>query len=92
MVEPEPLLAPVTVPVPAAVVQLKVLGVLDVKLILGDVPLQVIAVAELVTTGFGLTVTVIVYGTPAHDPVVVAVGIIIYGTVPADELPGLVNV
>jgi hypothetical protein len=92
MVDPEPLLAPVTVPVPAAVVHVKVLGVLAVKLILGEVPLQVVAVVELVTAGVGLTVTVITDEIPAHDPVVVAVGVTLYCTVPAEELLRLVSV
>jgi hypothetical protein len=60
IVVPEPGLAPVMPPVIAPIVQAKLLGALDVKVILGPVPLQVIAVEGLVTVGVGLTVTVIV--------------------------------
>jgi hypothetical protein len=41
-------------------VHAKLLGALEVNVIFGPVPLQVLAVAELVTAGIGLTVTVIV--------------------------------
>jgi hypothetical protein len=68
-----------------------VLGALAVKLMFGPVPLQVVAVLAVVTTGFGFTVTVMVKGAPAHDPVV-AVGVTIYCTVPAVVLLGLVSV
>jgi hypothetical protein len=40
-------------------------------------PLQTLAVLGVVTTGDGLTVTVMVYALPAHDPVV-AVGVTKY--------------
>jgi hypothetical protein len=43
---------------------------------LGPVPLHVVAVLAVVTTGAGFTVTVMVKGTPGHEPVV-AVGVII---------------
>ncbi len=46
---------------------------LDVSVTFGDVPLHVVAVAEFVTAGAGLTVTVIVNGAPTQ-PVPVAVG------------------
>lgn len=59
MVEPEPALAPVIPPVTVPIVHEKLLGVLDVNAILGPVPLQELAVGELVTIGVGLTVTVI---------------------------------
>lgn len=59
MVLPEPGLAPVMPPVMVPIVQVKVLGALAVKEIFGLVPLQVVAFAALVTTGLGLTVTVI---------------------------------
>jgi hypothetical protein len=59
MVAPELAVAPVIAPVIAPIVQAKLLGVLDVKEIFGPVPLQVLAVGELVTIGVGLTVTVI---------------------------------
>jgi uncharacterized protein Usg len=48
-------------------------------------------VAGFVTAGAGFTVTVIVYGTPTHPPVV-AVGVTIYCTDPAVALLGVVSV
>jgi hypothetical protein len=51
-------------------VQLKVLAALAVRLILGPVPLQVLAVLAVVTAGVGFTVTVIVKGLPAQEPAV----------------------
>ena len=47
-------------PVMVPIVHVNVLAVLDVRLILGPVPLQVLAVLGVVTAGFGFTVTVIV--------------------------------
>src|SRR6266542_4214986 len=91
IVAPEPPLAPVIPPVMVPMVQLNVLATLAVKLILGPVPLQVLAVFAVVTTGRGLIVTVIVKGLPAHEPPV-DVGVTIYSTVPAVELLGLVRV
>lgn len=41
-------------------VQLKLLAALEVKVIAGAVPLQIVAVRALVIAGSGLTVTVIV--------------------------------
>ena len=76
MIDPEPAPAPVMLPVIAPIVQVNVLATEAVRLIFGPVPLQVLAVAELVTIGVGLTVTVIVKGVPAQEPVV-AVGVII---------------
>jgi hypothetical protein len=70
IVEPDPLLAPVIPPVIVPIVHAKLLAVLAVNPIFGPVPLQIVAVAELVTTGVGLTVTVIVYTGPAQLPVV----------------------
>jgi hypothetical protein len=58
--------------------------------ILGPVPLQIFAVAVLVTDGF-LTVTVIVKQLPVHVPVVEE-GVTIYSTVPAVALLGFVSV
>jgi hypothetical protein len=78
-------------PVIVPIAQANVLGALDVNVIFGPVPLQVLAVVALVTAGFGFTVTVIVYAGPAHEPVV-EVGVTRYSTVPAAMLPGLVNV
>ena len=91
MVSPELGLAPVIEPVMVPITHVKLLGTLEVKAIFGLVPLQVTAVAELVTAGLGFTVTVIVNGVPAQVPVV-AVGVTIYSTVPADELLGFVSI
>ena len=91
IVEPEPALAPVILPVIVPMVQVKVLATLAVKLMFGLLPLQVLAVLAVVTTGLGFTVTVIVKGVPAQLPVV-AVGVTIYCTVPAVVLLGFVNV
>ena len=70
-------MAPFTVPIPGAVVQVKLLGALEIKFILGLVPLQILNVFGFVTTGTGSTVTVIVLTVPAHKPVV-EVGITLY--------------
>jgi Ni,Fe-hydrogenase III small subunit len=91
MVAPELALAPVIPPVIAPIVHAKLLGALDVKVIFGPVPLQILAVAGLVTVGVGLTVKVIVNVAPTHKPVV-EVGVTRYSTVPVDELLGLVNI
>lgn len=91
MVPPEPALAPVILPVIVPMVQAKLLGVLDVSVMFGLVPLQVLGVVELVIAGVGYTVTVIVNAGPAHE-VLVAVGVTIYCTLPDAELLGLVNV
>ena len=87
---PEPLLAPVILPVIVPIVQVKVLEALDVRDMLGLVPVHILTAAGFVTTGLGFTVTVIVYGVPAHEPVV-DVGVIMYWTVPAVALLGLVS-
>jgi hypothetical protein len=42
-------------------------------------------------TGFGLTVTVMEYAAPAHEPVA-AVGVTMYSTVPTTEELGFVKV
>ena len=60
MVEPKPALAPVMPPVIVPMVQVKELATDAVKLMPGLVPLQMVAVLEVVTTGAGSTVTVIV--------------------------------
>jgi len=60
MVEPVPAIAPVIPPVTVPIVQAKVLGTDDVKLMLGLVPLQMVDVLAVVIAGPGLTVTVIV--------------------------------
>jgi hypothetical protein len=78
-------------PVIVPSVHVKLLGALAVSEIFGLVLLHIATVAGLVTTGVGFTVTVMLYGVPTHPPVV-EVGVTIYSTVPAVELPGLVSV
>ena len=58
--DPDPTLAPVIPPVIVPTVQVNVLGAEAVKVIFGPVLLQVVAVLTVVTTGLGLTVTVII--------------------------------
>ena len=77
IVAPDPALAPVMLPVIVPMVHSKLLGKLDVRGILGSVPLQVLAVGELVTVGIGFTVTVTVKAVPAHKSAV-EVGVTIY--------------
>ena len=60
MVVPVPAEAPVIPPVIAPTVQVYKLFTLDVKTKFVLLPLHMLAVAELVTMGVGLTVTVIV--------------------------------
>ena len=60
MVKPEPALAPEIPPVMVPMVQVNVLGIEAVSEIPGAVPLQMVAVLAVVTTGLGLTVTVMV--------------------------------
>lgn len=60
MAAPELALAPVILPVIVPIVQLKLLAALDVKEISVEAPLQILLAAALVTTGIGLTFTVIV--------------------------------
>jgi hypothetical protein len=90
MFEPDPELAPLILPVIEPILHVKVLGVLEVSAMFVFVPLQIAFEEEFVTTGVGFTVTVILYGTPGHEPVV-DVGVMMYSTIPAVELPGLVN-
>jgi ABC-type proline/glycine betaine transport system permease subunit len=91
MVAPDPALAPVIPPEIVPIVHVNVEGALDVSAMFGLVALQIATVAAFVTAGVGLTVTVIVYGAPGHEPVV-AVGVTINSTVPAVALLGLVSV
>jgi ABC-type proline/glycine betaine transport system permease subunit len=91
IVDPLPALAPVIPPVMVPIVQANVDGADDVSAMFVAVPLQIDFVDAVVTAGVGLTVTVIVYGAPAHDPVT-EVGVTIYCTVPAVALLGLVSV
>ena len=72
-------------------VQAKVLATLEVRLRLGLVPLQTLAVAGVVRVGRGFTVTVIAVAEPAHEPAE-EVGVTLYTILPAPELPGLVKV
>jgi hypothetical protein len=58
MIEPPPPLAPVMLPETVPIVQLKVEDTVEVKLIFGPPPLQVLAVLPFVTAGFGFTVTI----------------------------------
>jgi hypothetical protein len=87
---PDPLLAPVILPVIAPTVHVNVLVAVAVRAIAGLVPLHVLAVLGVVTAGFGLTVTIMLYGAPGHDPVV-DVGTTIYSTLPAVASLGLVS-
>jgi hypothetical protein len=91
MVAPELAEAPVMLPVTVPIVHEKLLGAVAVKPTLGAVPLQILAVFGVVTSGTGYTVTVIIEDPPAHVPDV-PVGVTIYSTVPATALLGLVNV
>jgi hypothetical protein len=67
IVGPEPAEAPVIPPVLVPNVHAKLLAVLAVRLTPGLVPLQVLAVVELVTDGVGFTVTVISVADPVHE-------------------------
>jgi hypothetical protein len=64
IVSPEPAAAPVIPPVIVPMVQAKVEGVLEVSERTSPAPLQTYSVAELVITGFGCTVTVILAAFP----------------------------
>jgi hypothetical protein len=90
IVPPEPATGPLILPVIVPTVHVKLLAALAAKAIFGLVPLQVLAVLAVVTTGLGYTVTVIVYAEPGHDPVV-EVGVTRYSTEPGVALLGLVS-
>lgn len=92
IVEPVPALAPVMLPVIIPIVQLKLLGAVAASAIFVVPPLQIADVFAVVTTGVGLTVTVIVYGVPVQAVAAVEVGVTMYSTVPAVLLLGLFNV
>jgi hypothetical protein len=83
--------APVMPPVTVPMVQVKLLGVVAVSEMFGLVLLQIATAAGLVIAGVGFTVTVMVNGAPAHEPVV-DVGVTMYCIVPAVELLGLTSV
>ena len=68
----------------------KVLAALAVNEMFGPVPVQVLVVAALLTTGFGFTVTVIVKAGPEQPPEV-EVGVTRYCTVPEAELLGFIK-
>lgn len=68
MAVPEPALAPVTPPLIDPTVQIKVLGAEAVNGMFVVEPLQIVAVAGVVTSGVALTLTVIVKGVPAQEP------------------------
>lgn len=76
IVVPDPIVAPVMPPELVPSVQEKLLGIVAANAMFGLVPLQIVAVDDVVTTGAGFTVTVIVSGIPGHVPVV-AVGVTI---------------
>jgi hypothetical protein len=92
IVAPLPFDAPVIAPVIVPTVHVNVLAALAVREILVAFPLHREAVLAVVTTGVGLTVTVIIYGDPEHAGVAVEVGVTIYWTVPAVVLLGLRSV
>jgi hypothetical protein len=83
--------APVIPPFIVPIVHEKLAGVVDVSAMFGLVALQIVAVAEFVTTGLGFTVTVMVNGVAGEQFPVTDVGVIIYCTDPAVALLGLVN-
>ena len=91
MLLPLPALAPVIPPVIVPIVQVKLLGIEEVRLIFGLVPLQMEVVAIVVTTGAGLTVTVMVVDGPAHTPLV-EMGVTLYSTLPGAVPLGLTRV
>jgi hypothetical protein len=92
IVAPLPALAPVIPPVIVPTVHVNVLAEVAVNAMFVAVALQIAAVFAVVTTGVGLTVTVILYGAPGHAGVAVDVGVTIYWTVPAVALLGLFKV
>ncbi len=91
MVAPEPAEEPAMLLVIVPIVQVKLLGALDVKAMFVETPLQILFVDELVTAGAGFTVTVMVVELPAQEPAV-DVGVTTYSILPAVALLGLVNV
>jgi hypothetical protein len=72
------------------IVQLKVDGTLEVRVIFGPAPLQVLAVLPFVTAGLGSTLTKMEYCAPAQPPVE-EVGVTRYSTLPAVVFEGFVN-
>ncbi len=90
ILEPEPALIPLMPDDTLPIVQLNVLAALAVKLIPVLLPLQILFVDKVVTTGMELTVTVIVSTGPVQLPLV-DTGVTMYCTLPALTLLGLVN-
>lgn len=82
--DPDPAEAPEIPPVIVPIVQVKLLEALAVRVIFGSAPLHTDTVAGDVTTGTGLTVTMIEYGDPVQEPVD-EVGVTRYCTDPAAE-------
>jgi hypothetical protein len=68
IVPPELADAPVMPPVIVPIVHAKLLAILEARIMLVDTPLQIVFVEELVITGIGFTVTVIVKTLPAQEP------------------------
>lgn len=87
--DPEP--APEIFPVMVPIVHWKLLVTAEARTIPVLSPLQIAFVEAVLTTGNGLTVTVIVKGCPLQEPVVEA-GVTIYCTVPAVELDGSISI
>lgn len=71
MVPPEPAIAPVIPPVIFPIVQLNVLGISEVSVILGPVPLQVLAVAEFVTRGMGIAIELLMLLGKAEEDLLI---------------------
>ena len=67
---PTPALAPVMPPVIVPIFHSKLLDTDADKFIPGLVPVQIVNAAGVVTAAAGLTVTVIIYGKPAQEPLV----------------------
>jgi hypothetical protein len=68
----------VTLPVIVPTVHVNVLAALAVKAMFVAVPLHIVAVFAVVTTGVGFTVTVIIYGAPGQAGVAVDAGVTMY--------------
>lgn len=80
--------APETLPVTVPIVQLNVVPATELlSAMLVAVPLHSVSRLVVVTSGVGLTVTIILLVIPGHE---LAVGVTIYVTVPA-VVPGLVS-
>jgi hypothetical protein len=68
ILEPELAEAPLIAPILVPNVHAKVLAAVAVRLILGLLPLHVLAVLTVVIFGIGFTVTVIAATGPTHEP------------------------